>query len=732
MNANSIRSLVLVFLKRLLFGLFVLVALIYLTHFGLDMARGLPFWQAAGEAVGKTGAYVLRVARGDFGMTQAGSINLLASPVSEIVPERFVRSLGLLAVSLSLAAVTGVVLGIYAAWNRGRSWPALALLLSIIGVSIPSFFAALLLQMAVIRLTRLTGTSWLPVGGFGWDAHILLPALVLAARPLAQITRVTTVSLSETLRQDYVRTAYSKGLTDRMVLARHILRNIAVPVLTTIGLSLSFALSSLPVVEYFFGWPGLGFTLLRSISLQDDNLTVALVLCMGSLFILLNLVFDLAYRIIDPRLAGAPEYVRQSGRRSSLLRRVAGFARSLAYWVRNNPLQVWLARRNGDMPVSPYRTILEERGTDGERELPKERLGERRAWLQATLGNLMFVLGGVLVALLIGVVLFGPQLAPHSPYTTQGLKVLDGKIMVPPFEPGEIHPWGTDVLGRDMLSLILAGAQQTLILAMLVVLARLVVGFLLGAFAGWFPGSTFDRGLMGLTEVFNAFPSLLLAMILILGLGIRRGMSSFVIALCFLGWPEIMRFVRGEVMGIRPRLFIESAVALGQTNGRIVFKHVLPNLVPGLISLISLEMGAVLMLLGELGFIGIFIGGGAFAELDVASMPYHYSDVPEWGALLSNVRAYARAYPWTAFYPALAFFVAILGFNVFGEGVRRLVEIVGVSITRVFNRYSLGLTLFAVVGFVALRGSTGSMAYYTRQAENFSGEQARLYLEDLT
>jgi hypothetical protein len=143
-----------------------------------------------------------------------------------------------------------------------------------------------------------------------------------------------------------------------------------------------------------------------------------------------------------------------------------------------------------------------------------------------------------------------------------------------------------------------------------------------------------------------------------------------------------------------------------------------------LISITSLEMGAVLMLLGELGFVGIFIGGGAFAELESFSAPYHYSDVPEWGALLSNVRRYARSYTWTAFYPSLAFFVAILGFNLFGEGVRRLVESIGVVINRLVNRYTVLAAVLAVVGISWVQANTGATAFYRRQARSFDGAWA--------
>jgi hypothetical protein len=236
---------------------------------------------------------------------------------------------------------------------------------------------------------------------------------------------------------------------------------------------------------------------------------------------------------------------------------------------------------------------------------------------------------------------------------------------------------------------------------------------------------------LGLAEILAAFPALLLAMTLILALGIRQGMRPFVIALSLIGWGEIMQFVRSEVMATRVKPFIESAVAVGLRTPRIVFSHVLPNLLSSLISIAALEMGAVLMLLGELGFVGIFIGGGAFAELQVDAPPYHYSDVPEWAALLSNIRLYARSFPWTAIYPATAFFVAILGFNLLGEGLRRLVETVGVGFTRLVNRYSISAAIVVAVGVGWVRGNTGSIAFYSRQAALFDGARALAQAEGL-
>jgi len=238
--------------QRLIFGLLVLTFISYASFVGLDMARGISFQTAASQGVRKTIDYAFDAIQGDFGETSSGSVSLLPKSVSEVVPTVLVRSLGLLGISIVVAAVLGVILGVLIAGKRSGV-TLLALLGSIMGVSIPSFFAALLLQIGVIKLTQFYGKALLPVGGFGWDKHLILPTIVLAARPLAQITRVTFVTVEEILSQDYVRTAYSKGLTSLRVVVIHIIRNAAVPVLTTIGLSLRFALSSLPIVEYFFG-----------------------------------------------------------------------------------------------------------------------------------------------------------------------------------------------------------------------------------------------------------------------------------------------------------------------------------------------------------------------------------------------------------------------------------------------------------------------------------------------
>jgi ABC-type dipeptide/oligopeptide/nickel transport system permease component len=710
-----------------MFGLFVLVALIYLTYLGLAMAGGESLGPALALAAAKSTIYLSDFLQGDLGQTAAGTFTGNPALVSEILLELVSRSFGLLAVSLTMATVVGVLLGLLAAQHRHAQWSVLVIAISVIGISVPSFFAAPLLQMLMVQWTRIFGQPLLPLGGFGWDQRLILPALVLAARPIAQITRVTYVSLGEVMAHDYVRVAYSKGLRSHAVLWRHIGPNISIPVLTTIGLSLRFSLSSLPVVEFFFGWHGMGYALLKAIAHQDDRLIIALLLTLAVGLILLNLILELVYRRIDPRLRQPAQRVNRR-RNESAITRFKEFLADLTQILADNPLHRRLTRtRKADVQLPIGNSSATELPAADSR-IAAER---RRVLLRSTLGNIPFMIGGLIILGLLGLVFFGPRLAPHNPYTTQGLVIENGQFSVPPFAPDSTFPWGTDVLGRDLMSLILSGAQQTLLVAAVVVLVRMALGALLGLLAGWQQGTWLDRFLLALTEIIASVPTLLLAMILIVALGIQQGMRPFIIALCIVGWGEVMQFVRGQVVSLRPRLFIESAIATGLRMPRIIVGHLLPNLLPALISIAALEMGAVLILLGELGFIGIFIGGGSLAEVTGVGV-YHYSDVPEWGALLSNLRTYARAYSWMAIYPTTAFFVAILGFNLFGEGVRQLVDNVGVRITGVINRYTVTTVIIVLVGISWAQQNTGLRVFYRQQANSFSGENALAYIHTLT
>ena len=721
--------------RPLLFTLAVAALITYLCFFGLRMAgRGQgglsgEVWRVAGESAIDASRYLAQVAQGDLGVAQRQLRTWFwyyekETTVAELLGRSLDKSLVLLLVAVGLGGLIGVPLGIGAAVARRSRLSLFFLILSIVGISLPSFFMAFLLQILEIQYCRHTGRALLPLGGFGWDRHIILPALVLAARPIAQIARVSFVALTEVLDADYVRTARAKGLRARLVLIRHALPNAAVPILTALGTSLRFSLSSLPVVEVIFTWPGLGMLLLQSVQEYQVETATATILCLGLLFIIVNIGLERIYRVVDPRLQ---EEQRGLTRGRSWLESLSGAWYSLQEVP--DRLAEWIpwgkgGREKAELPSLPNNQVGEGELASNDLQraaaIRRERL---RSWRQSTLGSLPFTLGGLIVLALVAVFIFGPQWAPHNPFNTQLLTYENGQLISPPFAPSDVYPLGSDLRGRDILSLILVGARRTLTLAFFAVLARVVAGIVLGCLAGWFANSALDRFLLSAVEVVAAFPALLMAAVLIYALGIRQGLWVFVVALCAVGWGEPLQFVRSQVMSIREKDYIEGAWATGLGDVQILVRHVLPNLVPSLMVLAFLEMGGVLMLLGELGFLGVFIGGGFAAEgRDQVSAVYF--DVPEWGAILSSTWRGFRSYPWMAFYPALALTVAILGVNLFGEGLRQLTERLTLSLNRLFNRYTLASATAVVVVFVLGMEATGPWVSHISQAKGFDAQRA--------
>jgi len=719
-------------LRPAFFAVVVAVVITYLCYFGLRVAHrgafGFPtsVGRIAVDSVGSTIEYLGGALRGDFGTysdvrgvfywTIKGGI-----PVVEGLARTVPKSAALLVLAMLLGGLVGAPLGILAALTRHRKGSLGFIALSIAGVSVPSFFLGLLLQISEITFYKKTGIRLVPVGGFGWDNHLVLPVLVLAARPVAQVARVTFVAVAEVLDADFVRTARAKGLSSWAVLWTHVMPAAAVPVLTALGTSLRFALSSLPVVEVLFGWPGIGLTLLWALSSGQMQLTIALSLSLGMAFTVVNTILEYVYTMVDPRLRSTD---MKLGSRRSWVASLEGIWLSL----RRLPITVleslpWMRKAKEGLPsLINGEKAAEWSAAAKEREIAirKER---RRAWVQSTLGSLPFVMGAAVALALVAISIFGPDWAPHDPYNSVASLTIDGEMRLPPFPPSTMFPMGTDNEGRDILSLLLTGARRTMGLALMATLARITVGGILGAIAGWFSDSLLDRLLMSVAEVTAAFPSLLLAMVLILALGIQQGLWVFAVALCVVGWGEATQFVRGQVMSIREKDYIEGALSTGASDGEVLLRHVLPNLFPSLVVLGFLEMGSVLMMLGELGFLGIYIGGG-FRTTTAADTAVVYFDVPEWGVMISNMWRRFRAYPWATFYPALAFTISIVGFNSLGEGLRRLTERLTLNLNRLFNKYTLGAVLAVVLLVILIMEGTGPWGQYKGGAELFNAERA--------
>jgi len=297
-------------LRRVVFIVGVSFGIVFFAFFGMKMAANstsdsagphvIPTAQAAFE---EAVTYVSGLPGGNWGVVAVrGGRYTRQVAVRDMLADAYPKSMGLLFISLLVASLIGIPLGVAAAVRRHSPLSLGTMTATLLGISLPSFTVAALLQIAEIYWYRTFGFRLVPVGGFGWDTHLVIPTLVLAARPVAHLARIAFMAFSDVLEQDYMRTAHAKGLYQRLVMRVHAYPNAAVPLLTGLGVSLRFSLGSLPVVEYFLGWPGIGAALLAAISNRQATAVAGLSLALGLTFMLVNLLIDILYRYFDPRV----------------------------------------------------------------------------------------------------------------------------------------------------------------------------------------------------------------------------------------------------------------------------------------------------------------------------------------------------------------------------------------------------------------------------------------------
>jgi ABC-type dipeptide/oligopeptide/nickel transport system permease component len=216
--------------------------------------------------------------------------------LTELLP-RFANTAQLALVSIIISSVIGVTLGIVSAVKRNSWIDTFSMVFSLVGVSMPIFWLGILLIILFAVTLR-----WLPSGGKGGVEHLILPALTLGLATSAIIARMTRASVLEVLNQDYVRTVVAFGLPKRKIIYKYVLRNALIPVVTVIGLQFGYLLSGAVLTESVFGWPGLGRFVVDSIFSRDYIAVQVGIMMIATTFVLVNLLVDLVYALIDPRL----------------------------------------------------------------------------------------------------------------------------------------------------------------------------------------------------------------------------------------------------------------------------------------------------------------------------------------------------------------------------------------------------------------------------------------------
>jgi peptide/nickel transport system permease protein len=260
------------------------------------------------------------------------------------------------------------------------------------------------------------------------------------------------------------------------------------------------------------------------------------------------------------------------------------------------------------------------------------------------------VFGLIIVVILVLVAIFAPWIA------TQDIATIN--LPMRHLSPSSQHIFGTDHLGRDVFSRVIFGARISLRVGIVVVLVSAIVGTVLGALAGYF-GGWIDSTMSGyIFNVFLAFPGLLLAIALVAFLG--GGLNKLILALCIIGWVGYARLIRGQVLKVREYDFVQAARALGASDARILFVHILPNAIQPLIVQASLGMAGAVLAEASLSFLGLGVPPPA----------------PSWGVMIEEARGLdtLQAAPHVLIFPGIAIVLCVLAFNFVGDGLREYLD----------------------------------------------------------
>ncbi len=262
------------------------------------------------------------------------------------------------------------------------------------------------------------------------------------------------------------------------------------------------------------------------------------------------------------------------------------------------------------------------------------------------IGNRLNLAGVIIVILFFFLALFGEALSPYDPYTPPE-NYVEMKLQPPSRE----HLLGTDDLGRDLLSRIMTGTRVSLQVAAVVLSFAVAFGTLVGAVSGYLGGLA-DELLMRFTDMFLAFPAFVLAIAIAASLG--RDLKYTMIALSTVFWPWYARLVRGQVLSIKEREYVEAARSIGMSTGRLLVRHILPNAISVVIIQVTLDVGYAVLSTSSLSFIGL------------GAQP----PSPEWGTMLSSARNYFRDAWWYMAFPGVALTLTVFAFNVLGDGLQ--------------------------------------------------------------
>ena len=261
--------------------------------------------------------------------------------------------------------------------------------------------------------------------------------------------------------------------------------------------------------------------------------------------------------------------------------------------------------------------------------------------------NKLAMTGLVILCIIIAIAILAPVIAPYSPVEQH----LEDRLQ----PPSSKYLFGTDELGRDILSRVLYGTQIALRVGVLVALISAAIGVTLGLISGYY-GGIVDEVIMRIVDIVWSFPSLILALAIVSILG--PGLINAMVAIALTMWASYARIVRGETLSVREELYIEAARAIGESDVRILFSYILPNVMSSILVLITYNIPSAIIIAASLSFLGL------------GAQP----PTPDWGLMLSTARTYLTIAPWYSIFPGVAIMITVLAFNFIGDGLRDAIQ----------------------------------------------------------
>ncbi len=608
------------------------------------------------------------IVKGNFGTV--GGTEGAGFPLSTILWQRLKVSFSLIASSLILAIFLGLVMGVFSALRPKNFLTKVFSYINILGVSIPDFALGILLLIVFAVQLR-----WLPSGGYqgiiydetGFGLildrlkHLILPAITLSFGYIAIFGEHVKTSLSIVMQEDYIRTARSKGLSERLVVIKHALRNSLIPILASIFSSLPFFLGGIVVVEHLFSWPGLGSFIFRNVVARGGDFYVVLIITGLTSFITLlgSLFADFLYAIVDPRVRSPVEKGSKGTRVVDLF--IALFSCFGAVFIYFAFLEPIYRNINGSTLVlgsfsllliiigmlifaeNPKKTKLSTPEVSKKGfalEIPQVNLRLLISFLRK-FGKPQVIIGILILAGIIGGH-FYLQGIGYSEVTDIPVN-LGNRLLAPSWD----NILGTDELGKPVLSKVLINAGNTLTLVFYVTLIGVFGGAIIGLLSGYIQG-VMDRLIMSAFDLLSSIPSFFLVFLVMGAIG--RGENVIIMAASVVGLIELGRVVRAQMLSVKEYQFVEAARAIGNSELQILGRHLLRNVFPLIWGQGLILFGRNMVLLSSLGYLRII-------------------PIPTWGSMAGSAVRTSMYSWWMSLGPIIMIILVVYAVNVIGKGV---------------------------------------------------------------